>query len=247
MSKERLLQRWKNLKQPNVNELTCYVCYYKNNINNFKVFKAIDMFEAGELIRYECPECNVIFGDLRFLNLSREEISNDYIDLYSYYSEGDTTNYILDTLATLDVFKDLSKSYLDYACGKWNNAVKILKDRGYNIHGYDKYVESNNELFINDITNMKFDIVYNNNYIEHVINPYEDLLKIVECINKQGYLILISPCFEYTIEYTHYHTFFFSDKSLNILSKKLGLELIDSKKIFFQDNQFTIVKVFKKH
>lgn len=247
MSKERLIERWKNLKQPIINELTCYVCNYKNNIDIFNVLKTNDIFEAGELIRYECPECNLIFGDLRFLNLSNEEIENDYIDAYSYYSEGNTKNYILDALNSLDLFKDKNKSYLDYACGKKNTTIEMLFDKGYNIYGYDKYVECNSKFFINNITNMKFDVIYCNNYIEHLIKPYEDLLKMVEHINKGGYLILISSCFEYVIEYTHYHTFFFSDKSLNILAEKLDLEFIDSKKIYFSDGEFTIIKVFKKY
>ena len=93
-SKERQIIRWKNLQQPNINVLQCYICKYENTINNYSKFEANDIFNAGRLIRYKCPNCDVIFGDLRFLNLPIDEINNDYEDLYSYYKEGDTTQYI---------------------------------------------------------------------------------------------------------------------------------------------------------
>ena len=94
MSKENLINRWKKLSQIYSKFLKCPICDFYNEIDLFKIYKSNDIFYAGELIRYECPNCNLIFGDLRFLNLSRDEIKQDYIDLYSFYEEGDTTKYI---------------------------------------------------------------------------------------------------------------------------------------------------------
>ena len=75
---------------------------------------------------------------------------------------------------------------------------------------------------------------------------HQDLLKIVDHLKTDGYLILLSPCFNYVFEITHYHTFFFSDKSLNILSQNLGLIMIETKEFKFDDGEFTIAKIFKK-
>ena len=47
-------------------------CDYCDNIKKYKNLIAKDNFGAGLLIRYKCPNCEVIFGDLRFLNLSKE-------------------------------------------------------------------------------------------------------------------------------------------------------------------------------
>jgi SAM-dependent methyltransferase len=237
---ERQIQRWSKLKHPELKSLKCYICDYEDDISKFQVIKANDIFNAGELIRYKCPQCEVIFGDLRFLNLSREEINNDYTDLYSYYKEGDTTPYILQPLRECG-YLDKSKSILDYACGEWNNVIPILRNEGYDITGYDKFVGKYNTL-----PNKQFDIVYNNNYIEHLINPLEDLKEILDLVKSGGLAIFLSSCFEYCIEYTHYHTFFFGDKSLDIICKKLNLELIYTNKIVFSNNIFNIVKVFKK-
>jgi hypothetical protein len=198
---QRLINRWKNIKQLKIDNLQCYICDYYGDISNYKILKTNDIFHAGELIRYQCPVCDVIFGDLRFLTLPLYEINNDYSDLYSYYKEGDTTKYVLQCIDKIDIFKDKSKKYLDYACGDWNKVVETLSKQGYDIKGYDKYVNNNN--ILNNIDNLMFDVIYTNNYFEHIIHPIQDLNKIIEHININGYLILITPCCEYVYEYTH--------------------------------------------
>ena len=245
-SKERQIIRWKNLQQPTINLLQCYICKYENTINSYNKFEADDIFNAGKLIRYQCPNCDVIFGDLRFLNLPLDEINNDYEDLYSYYKEGDTTQYILEVLENIPSIKDKRLKYLDYACGKWNSVIPILKSQGYDIIGYDKYV-SNDSYITDNIQNQKFDVIYNCNYIEHLINPIEDIRAISSHLNKNGYIVFITQCFEYTIEFTHYHTFFFTDKSLKIIADICDMTLIYSNKFYFKDGEWTIAKVFKKN
>jgi perosamine synthetase len=244
-SKERQRIRWYHLRQPSMSTLTCYICKMTNDIKDYKIFKSNDIFQAGELIRYQCPICQTIFGDLRFLRLSRDEISKDYEDLYSYYSEGDTTSYILEVLRDQPIFTNKSLTYLDYACGKWNKVIPFLQKEGYDIVGYDKFV-AGNEYTTSTLPNIQFDVVYNCNYIEHIIDPYEDLKEIVALTKKGGHIIFITACFEYCIEFTHYHTFFFNDTSLEYISKELGITLISSKKYHFADGQFTIAKVFMK-
>ena len=108
--------------------------------------------------------------------------------------------------------------------------IPILKSNGYNIYGYDKFVK--NENVLNNIDNMKFDIIYTNNFIEHIINPIADIQKILLHLNDNGYLIIMSDCFdEYKIEYTHYHLYFYTGESFNILCNKLNLDIIESKTI----------------
>lgn len=235
------MARWAALQeQPTEKVLTCYVCKITFDKSQTNVFTSPDSFDAGTLYRYECPECHVIFGDLRFLRLSRKEISNDYEDLYSYYQEGNTTKYILQCLKESNFYKT-SLSYLDFACGNFNNVMSIMKQEGFDIDGYDKHQEN----YKNKPTRL-FDVVYCCNYIEHVIRPSEDIGEMLQFVKPGGSLLLISPCFEYYIEYTHYHTFFFSDKALQILCKELGMTQQISQKIMFGDGQWSYVKAFRK-
>lgn len=245
MSELSLINRWKNLKQPVLENLMCKICNYENTLEQYKIYKTNDIFNAGELIRYQCPNCDVIFGDLRFLNMDKEEISKDYIDLYSYYNEADTSKYILKCLNKINFGKD--KVYLDYACGKKMETLNLLNDHNYNVYGYDAYVDNSHNKFIKNINDIKnIDIIYSNNYIEHVIEPFEDLQILIDLLNNNGKLVLISPCWEYCIEFTHYHTFFFLGKSIQYLCEKLKIREVFSEKIFFEDGDSTIIKVFEK-
>jgi len=228
-SKERQIERWNNLERPNPINLNCIICEYTDENNNFEKLYANDIFNAGTLIRHKCPKCGLIFGDLRFFNLSEKEIQDDHDDVLSYWSEGDTTQAILNNLNSLDIFSNKNLSYLDYACGI-GSMIPILKEQGYNIHGYDKYVKNSNVL--NNIDNKKFDVIYTNNFIEHVTNPIEDIKNIMLYLNDNGYLIIMADCFdEYMVEYTHFHLYFYTGVSFNILCDKLNLDIIDSKTV----------------
>lgn len=237
-----------NIKRPYLKDLTCYICDFYGKTDEYKFMLAQDIFHAGTLIRFKCPKCGVIFGDMWFLLLSLEEIGNDYTDLYSYYKEGDTTLCIYETLKSIGILNksDKSKKILDYACGRWNNIISKLNNDGYDVKGYDKYIKSNNPNILNSIDGIKFDIIYSNNFIEHVINPVNDLNNILVNLNDDGILILISPCFEYVIEYSHFNTFFFVDNSLDYLCNKLNIKQIHSVKIKLSDGSFSIAKIFKK-
>jgi hypothetical protein len=240
-SEERQIERWNKLcEQPNIKYITCYVCKYTAEPRGFRRFDAEDMFHAGNLVRYGCPKCQLIFGDLRFLTLSREEISRDYEDVYSYTGEGDTTNIVFEMLKTCNLY-DPSLTYLDFACGNWNKVIPIMQQEGFKIKGYDKYVgkykEKPTELF---------DIVYSCNYIEHVISPFEDIAEMLQFVKPGGKLVLMSSDFEYCIPQTHYHTFFFSDKSLKIICEQLHMKMEHSERFMFPWEGINILKVFRK-
>lgn len=217
------------MKCPFPINLTCAICEHTDLNDHFKKLQSNDIFNAGTLIRHQCPNCGLIFGDLRFLSLSEKEIQDDHADLYSYYQEGYTVPFIMNNLNSLNLFENKSLSYLDYACGI-GHMIPILKRLGYDIHGYDKYVTNDNVL--NNIDHMKFDVIYINNFIEHVIHPIDDLKKILVHLNDNGYFIIMSDCLdEYKIEYTHYHVYFYTGNSFNVLCNKLHLDIIESKTI----------------
>ena len=228
-SKERQIKRWANLKCQFPINLTCAICKHTDLTDHFEKLHSNDIFNAGILTRHQCPNCGLIFGDLRFLSLSEQEIQEDYDDAYSYFAEGDTVPYIMNNLNSLDLFKNKKLSYLDYACGI-GKMIPILKNVGYNIYGYDKYVKNDNVL--NNIDGMKFDVIYANNFIEHITHPIEDIQLILNHLNDDGHLIMMSDCIdEYMIEYTHFHVYFYTGNSFHVLCDKLNLDIIESKTV----------------
>ncbi len=245
-SKQRQIERWSKLTQPDISELECLACKKQFEINKFTKHFANDMFNAGALIRYECPSCNAIFGDLRFLNLSPTEIDKDYEDVYSYYAEGNTGPIYYQIISSMSEFNDKTKTILDFAAGKWSSLIKIQRDLGYNILGYDKYVKDNNEYTISTLNGQTFDIVYTTNYIEHLINPVEQFRELMNCVNENGILVMIGVCWNYCVEMTHYHTIFFrSDKALEYICDTLNI-YVDKTYSKICSGENIIAKVFRR-
>ena len=235
-----LINFWKNKQQPQFIKLQCKLCNHEDDTNNYKILRANDIFYAGNLIRYQCPNCDVIFGDMRFLSLTKKEIEKDYENLYSYYKETDPANGILYFFNKLKMSK--SKKYLDWGCGNNPSTLSLLNNQGYNVFGYDKYTNNPHHKFLKNIDN-KFDMIYSNNFIEHVIDPISDLKEVLDNLKSDGILILISPCWDYCYEFTHFHTFFFVNKSVKVLCDKLNISEIYSNK----ESDNSIIKIFKKN
>jgi hypothetical protein len=228
-SKERQLQRWNKLIHPDKTHLVCIICDHIDLYENFTKLYATDIFNAGKIIRHKCPNCSLIFGDLRFLYLSDEEIKNDYEDTYSYFKEGDNISQQYNAIQSIDIFSNKDLKYLDYACGT-GKFTDFLKKKTYNITGYDKFVKDENVL--NNIDCMMFDVIFSNNFIEHLIDPIKEIKLMLKHLNPNGYLIFMSDCIdEYVIEYTHFHTYYYLGKSLKILFNKLNLTIVENKKI----------------
>lgn len=135
------------------------------------------------------------------------------------------------------------KIYLDYGCGKWNSHINILNADGYNMYGYDEYCIKKDKYILNDLENKTFDVIMSNNFIEHVIHPYEDLSLLKTHLNPNGKLIFMTSCFEYSYEFTHYHTFFFIGKSLDILASQLDMKIEFKHKYTFPNNIFSIIVI----
>jgi 2-polyprenyl-3-methyl-5-hydroxy-6-metoxy-1,4-benzoquinol methylase len=144
-------------------------------------------------------------------------------------SEGDCISEKIDALNSIAIFKNTTRSILDYACGV-GKEVALLSSMGYNVIGYDKCIVHTGVL--NKIDNMMFDIIYNINFIEHLIRPIQDIKQILKHLNKNGYLIFVSDAIDkYMIEYTHFHTYFYAGNSMYILFDKLNLEIIENKTV----------------
>jgi hypothetical protein len=224
-SKSRQIERWSKLEEPNIEKLTCIICDYTDLYEKFQKLYVNDLFNAGKLTRHKCSNCGLIFGDLRFLNLSPEEFKNDCEDLYSYYNENFTL-LILKLIKSIKLFKNKKFSYLEYEC-KNKNTIDTLKKNGYNIYGFNKYI--NNPNILNVIENIKFDVIYVFNFVEHLINPITELQNILSYLNPNGYLIIMSDSLdEYKFEISHYKTHYYLGNSFNILCNKLNLNINSS-------------------
>ena len=218
-------------------EIECGICRYKNKVKSFKTIEADCDFEGGHLVRYICPECGVIFGPLKFADLSEQEFDDDYVVHYSGFKEGDSTDK--EIAAFMQLKPEKNKTYLNYGCGSWSSSIKALQDEGYVIYGYDPYSgDSKGNPFIvterKELKKMRFDGIFSNNLLEHLPDPAQELIFMKSLLsNTSAKMAHSTGCYEYMFEYTRFHMYFFTGRSLDVLAENAGLthgELIRDEK-----------------
>lgn len=205
--------------------LACRICGYSADINTLKKLTSRCIFEGGKLERYECPQCGLIFGPLKILLLDEANLADEYKTLYEVYAEPSTTVYEIKTFLSLNPQRD--GVYLNYGCGAWSDSIRILREQGWNIFGYEPYVAPNNPYTLNDATilaGMKFDGIFSHNLIEHLQYPLQffqltkNMLK-----NNAGRMAHSTACYDYAFEFTRFHIHFYTGKSIDYLCNTTGL------------------------
>ena len=212
--------------------LECLICGTKSRRDSMETKIAECIFNGGVLERYVCPCCGAIFGPTKFSNLSQQEKDEDYYVHYLGFAEGDSTEKELRAFYMLNPTKE--GIYLNYGCGNWSKSLQILREEGYNVYGYEPYAkdENNNPYIITEkriLEKMRFDGIYSNDVIEHLINPIEGFEFMKSLLrDSQAKMSHSTSCYIYKHEETRFHTYFFTGNSLDFLCEKTGLEIYDS-------------------
>ena len=223
----------------------CLIC--DNEIDTTIAEKKICvcLFGGGKLVRYKCQNCEGITGPLKMLNLSKEELAEDYIQHYGIFQEGDTTEDEIRTFFKLN--PQIGKKYLNYGCGgEWSKSLIELRKQGYDVYGYEPYATSSNVDYVftqySQMEGMKFDGIFSNNLIEHLSNPVKELMIMKSFLQEEGVMAHATACYEYLYPYTRFHLCFPIGKSAEIMFQRAGLELVErSETILHGDKQICIV------
>lgn len=104
---------------------------------------------------------------------------NDNLNKYSYLTAKERETISMPTRKLIEL-KLLKGNILDFGCG-FGKDVEILKERGYNIEGYDPY-------YYPKFPNKKFDTILCN-YVLNVLLPTEQtevLMTISELLKPTG-------------------------------------------------------------
>lgn len=235
--KEVIKSKWKFIdfiaKQNEKDEdlVKCIICNYESTRGSYGVKTTECIFNGGQLERYVCPSCGAIFGPTKFYNLSQEEKNEDYRIHYLVFDEVDYTNK--EERAFFMLEPDKKKTYLNYGCGKWSSTIQKLRNMGYQIYGYEPYAlkDEKNPYLITDkeiISRMKFDGIFTNDVIEHLINPIEDFLFMKSLLKlPDSKMSHSTSCYIYKHEFTRFHTCFFTGESNKVLCERSGLEILN--------------------
>ena len=163
------------------------------------------------------------------LAMDAEDLGKEYVDLYKTYSEGDATE------SEMEVFRAMQPMpggrYLNYACGRWSESIKLLRQEGFDLYGYEPFVQDGQDLPSHILTrpdqlaDLQFDGLMSHNFIEHLQDPAALFHELDSILKPGGCMVHATVCYEYAIEYTRFHLLFFLGRSTERLAKRCGFEV----------------------
>lgn len=207
--------------------MRCFICDHELDLNNLKTFKTTCAFLNIPIERYQCYNCDLIFGDLEVLNWSEETLIKNTLKVYETYKEGDTVSFEIHAFRSLSPTKD--GLYLNYASGENTTTLDILRAEGYNVYNFEPFAKAScvNPYVIkskSELMKFKFDGIFSNNAIEHFFKPIEEMKFMNSILNDNGKVCHATGCYIYAWDYSSFHVFYFIGRSLGILSEKSGFK-----------------------
>lgn len=208
--------------------LICPLCDFSGKLTLFKVYETECMFEGGHLLRHQCPNCDLVFGDQKMLALSEVDLSKEYEWHYQVFAEGDSTEQEMRAFYALSPKKD--GVYVNWGAGAWSQSLQRLREVGWNVYGYEPHQSANTQApFIifseAELLSMQFDGIFSNNVLEHFRYPVRELSLMASLLKANGRMSHATPCFEYLYEFTRFHLFFYLGRSRQLLASQSGLEI----------------------
>ena len=228
----------------------CLICKGKkfNLIWNDKIRSGRQKFTKRKEKIYQCKNCK-----LGFLEKKRKILESSKLTR-KIYNKNNSISEFLNFHTPREVKKlKFIKKYINFKnkkvlesnCGAGvliNNLKKNSKlTAGLDDLIYKDYKSSKGHLFfknIDEIINkkIKFDLVLSLSEIEHKYNPILFLKKLRKILKKNGFLILRIPNFYniymyllkkefFKYDYRTSHNFYFSEKNLDLLFKKLKFKI----------------------
>lgn len=205
--------------------ITCPICKTEHVKSNLKKFESDCHFMEIEninqhLIRYQCNVCDVIFGPEDMLKLESEKLLKYYQDMYNL-----GRREMDDSALEFTLFKMLNPNkdgvYINWGAGT-SNSSKMASDEGYTLLNYDPGMPDSLE-YLSKNNLPKVDGIISNNVLDHLQDPISDMLLMKSLLNDGASMIHASDGFDYSIHYTKVHLFFFVGKSVEFISKEIGM------------------------
>jgi 2-polyprenyl-3-methyl-5-hydroxy-6-metoxy-1,4-benzoquinol methylase len=184
-------------------------------------------------IYYNCINCDLIFIDENFIKIPEKE----KLRYLKHNNTLDNNNYvkIFNTLIEEYIIPNQNKieQILDFGCGPIPIFADLLKAKGFNVDIYDKYFFP-----LKDYQKKEYDLITLIEVIEHLKDPFTELIGLKNKLNKNGFIIiktLFHPMnndvflkWWYKEDFTHIS--FFSKKTFKVLAEKLKLKIVSENK-----------------
>jgi SAM-dependent methyltransferase len=207
-------------------DIRCPLCEHTSTRDGYALHVSECQFGGGRLERYGCPECDFVFGPMKILDQTRRQLDADYRLLYETYREADNLE------AELRAFRSCGPVegglYLDWGCGAWSGTVDTLRAQGWDVWGYEPAVPPTNRYIAGALEEIsaKFDAIFTNNVIEHLRDPVADLAEMAGHLKPGGVMVHATACYQLRYEHTRFHTSFLLGRSVDVLARRAGLEVV---------------------
>ncbi len=251
MIKKIIAERWHTydllLDRVNFPRIKCLICDNEIQVNSAEKLTCVCLFGGGKLERYVCSHCGAVIGPKKMLLLSDEELTEDYVQHYSIFQEGDTTEDEIRTFHKLNPIK--GKKYLNYGCGgEWSKSISILREQGYDVYGYEPFATSSSVKHIitnkTELQKIKFEGIFSNNLLEHLRNPVEELKFMKKLLSgNEATMVHATACYEYLYPYTRFHVCFPVGKSAEFMFNRAGLKIMERTEGTMHGDKYTCVVV----
>ncbi len=205
--------------------MNCILCHTPDS-SHFHVVKA-PMRDY-----FLCSHCDLIFMDpAQRLNLIEER---QRYDQHNDQGSPGHTAFLMPLVKHIeDHYKRLNISLselqtLDYGCGIRPVLSEILAGKGMKTYHYDLFYHPNVEEF-----RRTYNVITSTEVWEHLYNPQEVIEKQLRLLKSQGLLAVMTSSHKGEAAFGdwHYrrdltHVSFFSEKTMNYLEKRYGLQLL---------------------
>lgn len=116
---------------------------------------------------------------------------------------------------------------LDYGSGTGPVITKTLTDLGYQIINYDPFFHPDKTYL-----NYKYDYIFSCEVFEHFYHPKQEIIKLLNLIKKQGYLIIMTHIYDKSSDFRNWyyrndptHVFIFTKPTLKFIEHNYNLNI----------------------
>ncbi|WP_394700746.1 methyltransferase domain-containing protein [uncultured Methanobacterium sp.] len=247
-------EKYSKIHEWNQNKLIDRNCPFCNSSGEFSFTRPDNL-----KIKY----CNVCGSFFVSPSPSENELNTFYNTYFSEYRRVELNEYWANRMLSVHPYSDIrvreitsiidlkGKTVLDVGCGYGQNLINFQK-LGATVNGIDLDEESikfiKNELNIENTKNCDlksvdgtYDIILLNDFIEHPLNPLDELIKAEQLLNKNGILTIWTPNAHFAFEETNpvifnvdlEHMQYLSFKTCTYLSEILKLDIIHLESLGF--------------
>lgn len=219
----------------------CPICKSKNLLkmvlSNFRSLTTDGKILAKPLVKHQCLDCALFFNKEgykleSYLRSSGQGITD--LERHKIVGEG-----IFELIKRYFPFKIEELNILEIGGGNYQTSYHLSTfDPKFRVTCLEPFPETKERPenvncvnhFLEDFkTQTKFDVIFNNQVIEHTNSPADFLALISELLGEKSFAIICCPTQSVISTETLFvdHLFHFSEESFSLLSKKAGLALID--------------------